>query len=409
MKRGRSVKGARRLVLFLALFGLSGLCGLSGLPAGAPAAQAGPISLSGLLDLCGADPGNAVTLNYLNMGGSAFDPYRFRVFADAVPDRRISLFTQVMWGEEFDPEVVGAYVDVAPWPERDLHLQAGKIPWWIGTYAPRTYSNKNPLVGAPLLYQYHTSFPYNHLPPDADALLAQAGQGQFGVSYDPSYRAGRGLPILYDACWDFGVMAIGSMRPLEFSLGFVNGAPSSSQPGRDNNQGKSVLGRIGASPAPGLRLGVSGSIGPYLDDEVGELVPGIRVEDFDQRLVMADLAYAAGHAEFISEGYVNEWETPTVGNLDVRGYYVEAKYTFPLGFYAAARWDEMFFGEIADSTGASYPWDANVRRIEAGGGYRFSKQIIAKAIYQWNRLDPERGENQVQHYGVGAVQLSVAF
>ena len=46
----------------------------------------------------------------------------------------------------------GAYALWTPWKSRDLHLQAGNIPWPVGTWAPRKYSDKNPLIGEPLIY-----------------------------------------------------------------------------------------------------------------------------------------------------------------------------------------------------------------------------------------------------------------
>ena len=37
-----------------------------------------------------------------------------------------------------------------------------------------------------------------------------------------------------------------------------------------------------------------------------------------------------------------------------------------------------------------------MRRLEAGAGFRFSRSILAKAVYQWNRTDPRRGEAAIR-------------
>ena len=94
----------------------------------------------------------------------------------------------------------------------------GKIPWLLGTYAPRTYSDKKPLIGTPLMWYYHTTLRYDALPPTTDALLAAAGTGQYGTSYAPGQPPRKGIPVLYDACWDVGVALNGSAQALVVRL-----------------------------------------------------------------------------------------------------------------------------------------------------------------------------------------------
>jgi hypothetical protein len=366
------------------------------------------IRLGGQLDLAYADKSAAVELNTLNAGGSAFDTYRLRLFAEATPVSRLDLFTQFFWSEATGAMAYGAYVSYAPLAGRDLHLMAGKLPWIIGTWGPRTYADENPLIASPLVYQYHTTFPFGGQVPDADALLAQAGNGQFGVSYYPGDNGGRGMPIVYDFCWDFGVVAAGSVSPLEYALGVYNGTPSSSQAGRDDNHGKSILARVGVQPVPNVRLGVSGAIGPYVPSDFEPALGGADAESFDQRLAMADLEVLYGRAELYAEAFWNRWETPTVGDLDTRGYYVEGRYALPIGVFVAARWNAIDFDEITNSLGESFSWDADVDRLDAGAGYRFSRDVIAKLTHQsnWLRYEDGRGD---QRYDVVGAQLTLKF
>ena len=189
--------------------------------------------------------------------------------------------------------VDGAYLTFTPDPGRDLHLLAGKIPWAIGTWAPRTYSNRNPLVGAPLMYQYHSTLSWYAIPGNADALIAEAGAGQFGVGY--AY-GGFGMPLIDDSYWDVGVTITGSQRPLEYALGMTAGTPGWGSTGEDENSGKTVLGRVGIAPLPGLRLGASAAYGPYLLDALNPFLPaGKKATDYRQRLGMADVELLAGH------------------------------------------------------------------------------------------------------------------
>ena len=219
------------------------------------------------------------------------------------------------------------------------------------------------------------------------------------------------MPIVYDACWDFGTVATASVRPFEYSFGFVNGSPGLQNPTLDANSGKSLLGRIGAWPLPGLRLGVSGSYGPYLPNRLDPQLPaGRSAEDYAQRLLMADAELDFGHVELRGEGFTNTWETPTVGNLDTYGYYLEGKYALPVGAWMAGRWEVMRFGDLADSTGWSRPWDDDMTRIETGLGYRVRRDVVAKAVYQLNlEQEFEAGKKEDDSYELWAVQLSLSF
>lgn len=367
------------------------------------------IHLRGLLDLAAAPNNDAVVLNQLNAGGTPFDPYRARLFVEGKPSPHFDVFAQLHLSEQTGVLIYGAYATWTPDLERDLHVQAGKIPNPIGTYPPRTYSDKNPLVGMPLLYQYHTSFHGGVPVPDLDALLSEAGRGQYGVNYAPGDGGSRGMPIVYDFCWDVGIVALGSLRPIEFSLGVTNGTPSSSQPGHDNNGDKSIMGRLGVAPMPSLRLGVSASTGAYVPDALEATLPiGAGAERYDQTLFMADAEWAFDRLELRGEGVLNTWQTPNLGDLTVRGYYVEGKYAFGAGPFVAARFDQLLFDEVQGTIGPARPWDDDVTRFEGGIGYRFDRHVVGKAIYQTTTLDPGPSGPSRSSSLVGA-QLSLGF
>ena len=128
---------------------------------------------------------------------------------------------------------------------------------------------------------------------------------------------------------------------------------------------------------------MSGSHGPYVND-VGAFraPPGKSVNDYDQDLVMADAEVLFGHAELRGEGFHNVWETPTVGDLRVSGFYVEGKYTLAAGLYVASRYDQERFSKIVGSDGVPRPWHPDVDRVESGFGYRFNRALLAKTVWQ---------------------------
>jgi hypothetical protein len=390
----------------VALHGLA----LAALASAAPAARAADVKAHALLDLVAATNTDALPLTWEDPGVSAFDPYTLRVFADGRVTPKLEGHAQLAYREAIGARLIGAYAMFTPWADRDVHLAAGKIPWWIGTYADREYTDKNPLVGTPLLYQYRTPLRWYDVDFSADALLANAGRASGGgrTAGGPVYAIG--APVIWESWWDVGVMALGSVRPFEFSLGVVQGTPGWGSSAEEENHGKSFLGRIGIAPHPALRAGVSGSTGPYLMSFLQDALPrGKTPEDYDQKLAMADLEVLTGHAEVRAEAYTNTWNTPYAGNLHVRGYYVEGKYTLPAGFWLAGRWEIQRFSDVTDSTGLAQPWDIDRNRAEVGLGYRVSKDVLAKIVFQRNHELAANAFETPDDKDVAAASLTIRF
>jgi hypothetical protein len=382
------------------------LAGTSLAPAGAFAAD---LKWRGMADLVAAEASDAFQYNVLTRMDGPFDPFRLRVFAESRIDDRLQVFSQLVFDDASNTYVDGAYVMYTPEPGRDLHVIAGKLPWAIGTFGPRTYSNKNPLIGTPLMYQYHSSLVWYDLPPDRDRLLSAAGTGQSGVNYN-GYAMGVGMPIVDDSYWDVGVTLLGTLQRFEYSLGVTSGTPSWASTSKDDNSGKTVLGRIGFAPIPAVRVGVSGAYGPYLHDDLNAVMPAGRdVNDYHQELAMADLEVLLGRLELRAEGVHNVWQTPTVGDLHVTSGYGEAKLSFGSGLFLAGRWDAERFGDVSDSLGVKHPWDLDVTRIESGIGYRVTRETTVKLIYQRTVLDAGQPDARNRTLGIFGAQLSVGF
>ncbi|MGH7680529.1 MAG: hypothetical protein ACRENN_00915 [Candidatus Eiseniibacteriota bacterium] len=400
----KSLQGCRAWSGFIVLW-----LGLTALLSAPQPAAATEFNFRGNLDLVVTDKGEGTEVNYL-WGDSQFNSYRLRMFATAAVSDHLDFFGEALGNESVGLIPFGAYATFHPKPGTDLNLEAGLIPWPIGDWAPRSTSDKNPLVGFPLMYQYHTSLRQDVMPATTDELLSQAGEGEEGVSFGGSGDF-NGMPIVYDQWWDFGGVLIGSARPFEYSLGFVNGSPGFPSPGEDNTPGKSFMGRLGLAPLAGLRFGVSGSYGPYLNEESVKptLAPGQKIGSYNQVLRMADFQYSIGHADFHAEGFMNTWETPTIGDLRVHGGYAELKYALPRGFYVAGRYNVQRYSDVKDSTGTTMTWDADVDRLEVGGGYRITKGVTAKMVYQQNTLQPPDKTLEAEKLPVWVGQVSIAF
>lgn len=368
---------------------------------------ASSLRVHGLLDLGWHSTDDAIVADQFMPGDTPFSPYRLRLYFDGQASPQVQVFVQALLTEAVPPKVDGAYALVTPWVDKDLHVMAGKIAWPIGTWAPRTYSDKNPLISVPLMYQYRTSLRWDSIPADVDHLLASAGSGANGPDYGDGYGKGfPGMPIVDDYGWDVGLVAQGSARHVEFAFGATQSAPSWASPGDDLNRGNTFLGRVGFAPVPELRFGVSGARGAYLPTFLaGGMPAGTDERDYPQTLVMADLEVQRGALEVRAEAANNDWKTPTVGTLNVKSGYAEARWTFNAGWWLASRAETIRFSKVTGTAGTS-TWDDNVDRYETGIGYRVAHGVIAKTIWQHEVLHAAAGTDPYDLYGA---QLSVRF
>jgi hypothetical protein len=260
------------------------------------------------------------------------------------------------------------------------------------------------------MYQYHTNVRNDQVPTRGDDIVANQGMG-----YQTNYMApgltgvgfdfGWSLPLMYENCWDFGAVILGTASPVEFALGVTNGtagAPLMS----DYNDGKQVLARVGFVPAPWVRAGISGSRGPYLMEALdGDLPPGKDSGDYMQQVAAADLELSYGHGVLLGEYLLNRFESPFIGNLDLRAWYVEGKWTVIPGWYVAGRFDRMIFDDVALSSGGVAAWDADLWKREIGIGFKPSGRLLAKVVHQESRIHVSPPIVRA----FAAAQLSVVF
>ena len=363
------------------------------------------LKLRGLLDLGWASSVKGDTLNRLTFGDSNFDPYRLRLFLDARLSPALELHVQTILHEGIGQiRADGAYALWTPVAARDLSLEVGKIPWPIGTYAPRTYSDKNALIGEPLMYQYRTSLEWDKPALTVDEQVAKAGTGQFlNDTKNSPY-----LPLVDERWWDMGAVLIGSQRPLEFSLGVVQDSPGWQSPGPDNTPGATMLGRVGLVPAPGLRLGISGADGTWLSALFAIVLPaGKELRDYHETTLMVDAEVERGPFELRGEGVDRRWQTILTGNLDVKGGYAEGRWAFPNGAWLAGRIEAMRYGDVTTSALVTRPWDDDIDRWEATLGYRVTRDVHAKLGFQRTRRYPF-GAERLQD-DLAAASLSIRF
>ena len=358
--------------------------------------------------------------NSFRRGDNSLDHVRFTAFGDVVFNHRFSLLNQII----LDPaaraglntylRTYARYTLVSN-PSAHLHLQVGRLPTGFGAFAPRAYADRNLLMGLPLFYTYFTSLRSNQLPADNDDLLRHRGSGlstRFTGYRDSTAPNFNGLPLIYDACWDFGVQAVGSVWRFEYLVGITQGTLSDPRTNpTDNNDGKQLLGRLAFVPHVGIVVGASFARGPYLDERVAPQIEntGADLEDFEQIIYGLDLEYGIRHFRVVAELASNTWEAVTLhtGPVDLKtlSWYVEASYKLRAGLTAAARYGRLDFGKIVSGIGRRTDWEFDVGRSELGLRYRFTGGVLGKAVWQRHVVDQPGGRN----LDLAALQLVVSF
>jgi hypothetical protein len=373
-----------------------------------------PVSLGGGRVVLGAEvsatmaPEDPGFFNYSDYEYSTLRNVRLGVAAEVRANARLQFLAEVRLdhGSSFQP--YGLYARIRPWPGRRFDIQVGRVPPTFGAFTRRTYATDNLLIGTPLAYQYLTSLRADAVPASGEELLRMRGRGwltNFTIG-NPEPEAG--LPVVNGFRWDTGVQAHGVTHQLEWTASVTTGSPSNPRVD-DDNEGRHVAGRLVWRPTPSVVAGFSVARGAFLSRRVEEAWPDARVNDLTQRALGADLEYSAGRALVRGELIWSRWSMPVVSlpaiePLDAMSMLVEGRYRLWPGFYVAARADRLGFSEIA-GIGRQLPWEAPVRRFEAGIGWSIVRNVVVKAAWQRN----EREGGRVRHDSLGALQLLYWF
>ncbi len=288
------------------------------------------VSVSGMTDIVFKNSDNEDYTNITFKKHSPFHTLRTRLFFDAPLGDNSSAFLQLMTDNN-SVIIYGAYIRFTNLADKYLNVQVGYIPTTVGSFGARVYSDKNPLIGTPLVFNYHSNLVgfIDDTMRTVDQLLARR---------DTRYNIG--LPVVYDACWNTGAEFYGSVGKLDYSLSLLSGAVSlpTLEQYKDVPQ---VTSKLNYYFNPGLMVGVAGFYGPYLSEYVyADKIPdGHDYVDYMNSGVGYDFYWAVRHLEVFSESYWAKWEHPYLPDLSVSSGYVEAKYKLAPGWYIAGRYD----------------------------------------------------------------------
>jgi hypothetical protein len=317
----------------------------------------------------------------------------------------VAVLAEVRTENDSEPEPYALYVRVRPWAERNFDLQIGRVPPTFGAFPRRAYTSDNLLIGVPLAYQYLTSLRTDALPATNDDVLRMRGRGWLSNFPLGNVTPAPGLPLVNGLRWDTGIQAHGGTDWLEAAVSVTNGSPSHPLV-RDDNAGKHIAARIATKPIAGLVVGVSAARAPYLTRSTVQAI-GREPEGntFAQQTFGVDAEYSRDYYLVRTEAVRSRWHLPTITpTLASTGIMVEGRYKLRPGLFAAARLDHLGFNQIAGTTRTA-TWDANVTRLEVGGGYLIQRNLELKVSLQRNVRDGGR----VPRLAIGAAQLGFWF
>jgi len=332
--------------------------------------------------------------NYTDYDNDALRTVRVRLNAEWQLHPRFSLLGEArVIGDR--AEASAYFLRWRPVERWHVDLQAGRIPPVIGAFARRAYGRDNPLVGAPLAYQYLTSLRPDALPATIDDLLRMRARG-----WQPSYPLGAqtlapGLPLVSAFRWDTGVEAHWRRGWLDAAGAVTRGAPSrpvvSGSSPRPQYSGRAAV----VSPM-GFEIGVSGARGQWIDRSALSLVPSASQGASAQTLAGVDAQLQRGHWIVSGEWMRTTFALPVASgagdrtNLTAASGFLEARYRFLPRWQIAGRFDALRFSDVSGAARVPTSWDANVTRVEATVGFRALRRVEVRGGYQYDWRDGGR-------------------
>jgi hypothetical protein len=351
--------------------------------------------------------------NFTNYDQNALRAAQVRVMGEFRVSSSLALLGEFRAENGDGLEGAAWYVRWHPSNRTPFDVQAGRIPPVIGLFAREPYGRDNPLIGAPLAYQYLLSLRPDALPLTAEDLVRMRGRG-----WEPTYPVGAdtltpGVPIVSAFRWDTGIEAQWHPGWLSLAGAVTRGAASVPAVRRDDNTGGTWSGRAAVGGTSGLTVGVSGARGPWIDAATLSLVPLDDRHDDTQTIIGADVEYGWGAWLIRGEELRSVFELPIIDAASVDTHlatwtgYVEARYRLRPRWQIAGRVEHLNFSTIADAANGENPitWEAPVKRVSADIGYRATRRLECRIGLQVDWRDGGR----VTHRAYPAAQVLYWF
>ncbi len=271
-------------------------------------------------------------------------------------------------------------------------FKAGKLTSAFGSFPLHYDDAENPLLDQPL--SYITDIP---LRPDQllcgtkDLLNQHYGSVSESCGGTPGRMGGPAPVTLYGLP---GVQAEISSGRVDARLQLTSGSPMNPQGFTAGSQYLNWTAGGGYTIHQGLRIGVSGFRGPYLDPVVASLLPsGTTVRNFPASGIGADMQWARGRFSVNSELHRFRFDQPNfVDSPTVTSGYVEMKTVITPRLYVAGRGAFLYAGHVTDHAGVSTDQFAPyIRSYELAAGVWITHNQLLKGGYEWLRNEGQIG------------------
>lgn len=337
----------------------------------APARAQGGVLVQGVVD---AELWKTDSLSVLlaRNGGRPGAMGRIGLWAAAEPWRDVVVFGQLSAETGPGRHEEGSELYVTQYgtrwsPSDAFTLEAGKMTHVVGAFSSRYLSFRNPLIGLP----------------DGYSLVYPFGVKLSGSSSMFDWRAAMlSKPLTHE---DYTVEPSNAPRPA------IGG---------------------GITPFTGFRVGMSATVGPYLNRHLAPaLLAGRDWRSYRQRLVAADLQLSRGYFESFAELARGSYDVPGGEPLAGLTWYVETKYTFTPRFYGAVRVERNDYPYIMPFNDVSWiASKSDFTDVEAGGGFRVTSSTIVKLSVRADHWVPNPNPFAPQSSGRAlAMQVSQGF
>ena len=172
-------------------------------------------------------------------------------------------------------------------------VNVGKLFHPLGSFAPRTFSTRNPLIGVP-------------------------------DTYSPVY------PV--------GAMVSGDVGRMDYRLAAVSLPLTHRDYVPRGGAAMHPVAGVGYTPFTGLRVGATATTGPYLNGDIpASQTAGRAWQSYHLQQIASDIEYGVGHLDIRGEFDYASYDVPTRGTMIGHAGYLEGRYTVTPRLFVAAR------------------------------------------------------------------------
>jgi hypothetical protein len=301
--------------------------------------------------------------------------------------------------ENFQVRALQAFLGRS-WTARKVSvtIKAGQLTSAFGSFPLRYDDMANPLIDQPLAYRSELKLSSDQLPCGVSDLARQWTSYQGGYLPDVRFGCGgditKGEGILPVTLYGLPGAEIDiSSGKVDGRVQLTNSSPANPQNLRSGNQQLQWAAGAGYSIRQGFRVGVSTFRGPFLDQDIRELLPiGSTVRNYPATGVGADVQWAKDRWSAEAEWQRFQFNYPQfVASPAVSFGYVEVKAILTPRFYAATRVGYQKYNAVQDErTTSSGPFLSGRRSYEFALGYRPNRWQLFKVEYQRLRAEGEQ-------------------